>query len=142
MRAVFDTNVYVAAFLRRSLSDAIFRCGRRGNLELYSSKAIIEELGATLRRKLRVPEPAIQAYIRIVGRSATVVTPAAPGKLPVAFQGDEHVAACCLAAKAHLLVTLDRRLLRQKRLGDTAIVHPRAVLWILGRTATDERKAA
>ena len=55
MRVVFDTNVYISAFvIPGSLSDDAYRRARLGDVDLFTSVAILTELASKLRDKFRV----------------------------------------------------------------------------------------
>lgn len=76
MKAVFDTNVYVAAFLAPGgeAEQALLRAHRR-QVELYTSLPILMEVARVLREKFGVSETAVTTALRVIARAAGVVRP-------------------------------------------------------------------
>ena len=131
MRVVFDTSVYVAAFLKNGFAEDVFkRCYER-DIDLFTSPAILQELARTLSYKLEQPIAEVRKFLEVVAAATTIFDTEELSATPKAFDGDEHLLACCIAADAKLLVTLDKKLLKAKRFQDIGVVHPRALLWML-----------
>ena len=74
MRVAFDTNVYVSAFVvPASLSDEAYRRGRTGDIELFTSVAILTELASKLRSRFGWEEVPIKEALQPISRVAVVV---------------------------------------------------------------------
>jgi putative PIN family toxin of toxin-antitoxin system len=122
MKVVFDTNVYVSAFLiPGSLAEDAFLHIQRKHAILSTSIPILTETARVLRTKFHQTEQDITATLKLIGRAATVVTPSV--KIMVLEDiPDNRILECALEAGADLIVTGDRHLLRLKKFQDVAIV--------------------
>lgn len=122
MKVVFDTNVYVSAFLiPGSQGEQAFLLARRGRFTLYSSVPILTETANILRTKFHQTEEDIKAALKLIGRIASIVQPS----IKVAAlqdSADNRILECALAAEADLVVTGDRHMLKLKAFQGTAIV--------------------
>ncbi len=115
-RCVLDTNVPVSALLWQGTPGRLIELAGEQELQLCTSRTLLDELAATLTKKKLLkavagtglsPEQMVQGYRRV----ATVVA-ARPLPQPVSRDGDDDaVLACALAARADLLVSGDDDLL-------------------------------
>ena len=115
MKAVYDTNVFVSAFLvPGSKGEQAFLLARRRQVELFSSIPILRETAGILRLKFKQSEEDIRAALKMMGRAATIVRPsqkvAVLKDLP-----DNRILECALAAQAEVIVSGDRHLLGLKQ---------------------------
>jgi putative PIN family toxin of toxin-antitoxin system len=110
-RVVFDTNIYISAFITpggRGETALLQAIG--GRIELFTSVPILTELAGKLRKKFHWDDGHITAAIRHVAAVATVIRPVE--RLAVlADEPDNRILECALAAKAALIVTGDHHLL-------------------------------
>ena len=122
MRVVFDTNVYVSAFLiPGSLAEDAFLHTQHKHAALYTSIPILTETARVFRAKFHQGEEDVTAALKLIGRAATIVKPSA--RIMVLEDiPDNRILECALEADADLLVTGDRHLLRLKRFQGVAIV--------------------
>lgn len=118
-RWVLDTNIVVAGLLwngppRRLLELAFDQDTAPVRLSLFSSPALIDELGHTLAY------PKFAARIQRFGTTAndltshyaalvSIVTPANVPRVVLGDADDDHVIAAAVAARATLIVTGDRK---------------------------------
>jgi putative PIN family toxin of toxin-antitoxin system len=111
MRVVFDTNIYISAFITRGgRGEAALVRAIDGDVDLFTSIPIITETAKKLREKFRWDDAHITASVRHIAAVATVVRPA--HKLAVlADEPDNRILECAVAAEAGLIVTGDRHLL-------------------------------
>jgi putative PIN family toxin of toxin-antitoxin system len=128
VRAVFDTNVYVAAFLTpgAEAEQALLRAYRR-QVNLFTSLPILTEVARVLRGKFGVSEAGVRAALRVIARAAGVVQP----RRRVAVLEDEtdnRIRECAIEAGVDLIVTGDRDLLRLREFEGVAIVRLRDFL--------------
>lgn len=115
-RLVLDTNVVVSAFLWQGAPGRLIELAGEKEVQLFTSRALLDELAATLTKKKLAKyvaatgltaEQMLTNYRRIV----TVVT-ARPLEQQVSRDiDDDAVLACALAAKATLIVSGDDDLL-------------------------------
>lgn len=139
IRAVFDTNLLVSAFLTRhhtgGVSAELLRFVHEGAVELYLSPEIIDETAGTLARSTRAqaryrytPEQAMQ-YCADLATVATIIAnpPPLPGAVP-RDPDDDKIVACAVAANADYLATRDDDLLSLGCYGAVTILTPEALL--------------
>ena len=111
MKLVFDTNVYVSAFVvPGSKSDLAFRLALRGAFELAISEAILAELREKLASKFGLVEPELARAEQIVRGAAMIVEPETNLKV-LDDEPDNRILECAVAAQASAIVTGDKHLL-------------------------------
>ena len=122
MRVVFDTNIYISAFITPGgRGEAAYLKAVNGEVELVTSVPILTELAGKLRGKFHWEDGQIKAAIRHVAAVADVVKPVE--RLAVlADEPDNRILECAREAHAELIVTGDRHLLEQGNHEETAIV--------------------
>lgn len=111
LRAVFDTNVFVSAFLSRSPTSPtqeLIDRWRDGEFILVTSDALADELIGKLLQKGIEPYKAIE-FLALLGQLAEWIE--VPDHLirPLIKKDpdDDHVIACAVAGRADCLVTYD-----------------------------------
>ena len=117
MRIILDTNVELSALLWRGKPFQLFEAiRRRGDMRLYSSAALLEELADVLTR------PSATKRLAIIGKTGRevladyvlAVEMVEPVEVPRVVPGDEdddHVVAAAVAARSALIVSGDSDLL-------------------------------
>jgi len=115
VKAVYDTNVFVSAFVvPGSKGEQAFLLARRRQVELYSSIPVLTETAGILRRKFHQPEEDVQAALKMMGRAATIVRPLR--KVTVLKDlPDNRILECAFVAQAEMIVSGDRHLLDLKQ---------------------------
>jgi putative PIN family toxin of toxin-antitoxin system len=114
MRVVFDTNVFISAFIvPGSQGERAFLLACRKRVSLCTSVAILTETAQKLREKFAQSESDIKAALKLVSRVAEVLKPTVRVHL-LADNPDNRILECALAARADLIVSGDRHL-RQLR---------------------------
>jgi len=132
VRVVFDTNVYISAFvIPASLSDDAYRRARLGDVDLFTSVAILTELASKLRDKFDWDEDRIRAALKSISRTAHVVK-TTPHLSIVSDAPDNRILECTEKVDADLIVTGDPHLLKLARFGRARIVRVSTFLRILG----------
>lgn len=119
MRLVLDTNTVVSGLLWDGPPSLLQEAARDGKIDLYTSPALLAELGRVLvRRKFLSPLERIRAsvdeLIEGYAELAQLVRPALIAPVVFADPDDDHVVACALAAQADLMVSGDSHLLNLK----------------------------
>ncbi len=146
IRAVFDTNVLISAFLTRSrggVSTELLRFVIDGTIELHLSAEIADEVAETLagndrlRTHYRYTEQQVAQYRADLLALATVVDDPPPlhGVVP-RDPDDDKIVACAIAVSADYLVTRDRDLLSLRRYASTEIIPPETYLRIVREDLT------
>ncbi|MHC9543359.1 MAG: putative toxin-antitoxin system toxin component, PIN family [Vulcanimicrobiota bacterium] len=134
MRIVFDSNIYISAFLRPSGRAAIaFESAQKGHFLLFCSPDIVKEVAGKLRSKFLWEEMQTQnAVKRIVKASDKILQPQERVTLIEADDSDNRILECARAAKADLIVSQDHHLLDQKHFEGVPIVRLVDFLRIIG----------
>lgn len=131
LKVVFDTNIYISAFLKSGFSREIFNLALDGKIKLFCSESILLELERKLREKFQVKEPEIQLFISTVSQIAKIIQPSYKLNIVKADSKDNIILECALAAKANLIVSFDKHLLKIKKYQKIGIVHPKTLVWII-----------
>lgn len=146
LRAVFDTNVYVSAFLSRnptSPTQELIQRWKSGEFDLLVSDALIDELAEKLQHK-GISDGRIAEFLALLGKLAQWIEapPEAVDALIPGDPDDDAILACAVSGKADYLVTYDPHF---DVLGGSyqgiSIVKALPFLWRL-RAEADERDGA
>lgn len=122
MKVVFDTNVFVSAFVfSGSQGEQAFLLAQRRKVELYTSLPILTETARVLREKFDQSEQDITAALKMIGRIAAIVRPVR--KITILEDvPDNRILECAAAAQGDLIVTGDRHLLKLRQFEGISIV--------------------
>ena len=122
MRVVFDSNVFISAFVvPGSQGERAFLLAQANRFELHTSVAILTETAGVLRRKFGQDEDDIKQALRQISRAAVVSKP--HSKLSIVDDdADNRILECALDTRADLVVTGDRHLLKLRRFEAIPIV--------------------
>jgi putative PIN family toxin of toxin-antitoxin system len=122
MRVVFDSNVFISAFvIPGSQGERAFLLARRKRFVLHTSIAILTETAGRLRQKFGQDEDDIKQALRHIARAAVVSKPTS--KLSVVEdEPDNRILECALDGQADLVVTGDRHLLKLRRFRGIPII--------------------
>lgn len=122
MRAVFDTNVFVSAFIfPGSHGEEVFLLAQRRKVELYTSLPILTETARVLREKFDQSEQDITAALKMIGRVATIVRPVRKVTI-LKDVPDNRILECGVTADVDLIVTGDSHLIKLKEFDGIPIV--------------------
>ena len=122
MRVVFDTNVFVSAFvIPGSQGERAFLLARSGRFDLHTSVAILTETARVLRRKFGQEEDDVKQALRQISRAAVISKPSSRLRV-VEDQADNRILECALDAQVDLVVTGYRHLLKLRRFEGIPIV--------------------
>ena len=114
LKAVFDTNIYIAAFVfPKGRTAVLWEAAQRGQYRLVVSPAIIRETARVLRSDFGWPEARVQKAIRGVAELAGVfiITPRTALEVVTADPDDNRILECAVDGKADLIVSNDHHLL-------------------------------
>lgn len=135
LKAVVDTNVFVAAvFWRGSARECLARFARR-QFEAVVSEPILREFAETaweLKILEHLPQNP-QPWLNWMNGRATIIAPIPLNKPMCSDADDEKFIECALAARAPYIVSRDRHLLQLVKPFGISIVDDRDFLAILNR---------
>jgi len=114
MKVVFDTNIFISAFVvRGSLGERAFLLAQQKRFDLCTSVAILTETAYKLRDKFNQADQDITDALKLVSRASNVYKPSERVDV-LADAPDNRILECAIAADADLIVTGDRHLLKLK----------------------------
>lgn len=130
-KIVFDTNIYISAFLKSGLSREIFELGLNKKIKLFCSPPILQEIQEKLKNKFRINSENIEKFINLILNNAMLIRPQRKLDIIKTDQKDNIILECAEAANANLIVSIDKHLLKIKKYKKIGIVHPKSLTWIL-----------
>ena len=131
MRVVFDTNIYISAFvIPGGNAEKAYLRAINGHFKLYASVAILTELARKLVEKFDWEKQRIIELIKSISKVA-IVLKTAPGLKVLSDEPDNRILECALKAEADFLVTGDKHLLKLKHYGNFKIAKLSAFLRVL-----------
>lgn len=126
MKAVFDTNVLLAAFLTEGLCSGLLIRARKRAFSLVLCDDIIREFEGILKNKFKLAPADISEISAIVAESASVMLhKISPVPNICRDPNDDMIIACAIDAKADYIVTGDEDLLILKEYKNIVIMNPR-----------------
>lgn len=139
-RLVVDTNVLVSAFLWQGTPGRVIELAGEKEIQLFTSRALLDELVATLSKKKLakyVAATGLSAAQMLAGyhRIATTVTARQLDERVSRDADDDAVLACAWAARADFVVSGDDDLLTLHSFQGIAIVSPADAIRRLGAKA-------
>ena len=115
MRAVFDTNVLVAAFAAEGICSKILTRGRKKQFHLIACPIILQEFERVLIKKFSAKRNEAQSALEIVSEAMhSIVLPSQSEQGVCRDPDDDVILSCALEARADYLVTGDVDLLELK----------------------------
>ena len=126
MKAVFDTNVLLAAFITEGICSKILVRGRKRQFHLILCPVILREFERVLIKKFSTTRNEARSILQIVSEAMhSVVSPSQSVQGICRDPDDDAILACALEAGADYLVTGDVDLLELKIFKGIRIVTPR-----------------
>jgi len=125
MRIVLDTNVIVSALVFGGLPRRVFELVEDGFYEFCYSGTIQLETSRVLRSKFGWDRKALSAFLRPLWARGTKVFPRERIRVVLSDPADDRILECAVAARAGVIVSGDRDLIRVGAYGSIAIVTPR-----------------
>lgn len=121
-RVVFDTNIFISAFITPGgRGETAYQKAVDGNIKLYSSVPILTELARKLQDKFKWDADRVKAAVRHVAAVAAVLKPTVQISV-VADEPDNRILECAVAGDVDMIVTGDRHLLDLERYEGIEIV--------------------
>jgi putative PIN family toxin of toxin-antitoxin system len=126
VKAVFDTNVLIAAIITEGICSKLLHRARADEFSLISCPFIMKELRRILSKKFRLSqeesasamEPINEAISQVIEHNLKITDICRDAN-------DDNIIACAVAAKADYLVTGDSDLLEIKSYQGVTILTPR-----------------
>jgi putative PIN family toxin of toxin-antitoxin system len=126
VRAVFDTNVLVAAFVAEGPCSKLLMRGRKKQFDLIACPVLLQEFNRVLIKKFSATRNEARSALRIVSEAIqSVVHPSQSVQSVCRDPDDDAILACALEAREDYLVTGDVDLLELKIFEGIRIVTPR-----------------
>ncbi len=126
MKAVFDTNVLVAAFISEGICAKLLARARKKQFQLVTCPFVLREFERVLKKKFKATTDEVNEALDLIAEAVQIE--AAPVKNAPGVcrdPDDDNVLACALAADADYIVTGDDDLLVLVNHGETRILAPR-----------------
>jgi putative PIN family toxin of toxin-antitoxin system len=114
LKAVFDTNVFIAAFVASGICAKLLLRARRGQFQLIGSTYLFKEFERVLIRKFSVARNEARDASRLIAEATHVIVDPA-----------ETVTGICRDPDDDYLITGDADLLALKNFEETQILSPR-----------------
>jgi len=126
MKAVFDTNVLLAAFLTEGICAKLLTRARKQQFNLVTCPFILHEFDRILTRKFSATKQERENAMALINEAAQkIVQPSETPSSVCRDKDDDNVLACALEADADYLVTGDKDLLHLKVFEGIHIITPR-----------------
>jgi putative PIN family toxin of toxin-antitoxin system len=126
VKAVFDTNVLIAAFLTDGLCAKLLLRARRNEFSLILCPFILQEFQNFLQKKIRASKQEIAMALNLIEEAAYEInTPSILIERTCRDADDDNILQCALESKSEYLVTGDDDLLILHKYGKTKIIKPR-----------------
>jgi len=114
LRLVLDTNIVVAGLLWNGPPRRLLQAAIDGEVELFSSAVLLDELAHTLgyskfTKRIESFATSIAALVAQYTALVSLVAPASVPRVVANDADDDHVIAAAVAARAELIVTGDRK---------------------------------
>lgn len=126
MKAVFDTNVLIAAFLTEGICAKLLIRARKRDFDLILCDAILQEFERVLKKKFAASPSEISDISALLSEAACDIRRRIDTIAPVCRDPDDDpILACAQEAVADYIVTGDEDLLVLKSYEGTGIISPR-----------------
>lgn len=131
LKVVFDTNIYISAFLKSGFSRELSDWAIQEKFELFCSEEILLEFQEKLAKKFKAGQQDINLFISTITDVAKIVKTAQKFKIIKADPNDNIILECAIASDAQLIISLDKHLIKLKKFEKIGIVHPKTFRWIM-----------
>ena len=126
MKAVFDTNVLIAAFLTEGVCAKLMIRARRRDFDLILCDGILQEFERVLKKKFAATPHETSEALIILSEAALEILGRTDSITPICRDSDDDlILACARDAVADYVVTGDEDLLVLKNYEGISIVNPR-----------------
>ena len=134
MKVVFDTNIYISAFvIPGGNAEKAYLKAIDNNFDLYTSIAILTELANKLDKKFGWEKHKIEQLVKSISKLA-IVYKSKPWLHVVSDELDNRILECALQAGAEFIVTGDKHLLKLNKYENTEIIKLSSFISILNQS--------
>ena len=109
MRVVLDTNVIVSALLFGGYPERVLLAGLRGEIQLLTSQALLQELENVLSKKFKLGVRLVKDTIDLLKTLAEIVETTSQLKAIAHPDDDNRVLECAVDGHAEFIVTGDTK---------------------------------
>ena len=123
---VLDTNVFISAVFFSGIPYRILDAWRKGHVKLFISRAILaeyQETGVSLSREFKGID--IAPWIALLEKHAILIDPESLPRQVCTDPDDDMFIACVLAARAHIICSGDKALLKTSGYCGIEVIKPR-----------------
>ena len=131
LKVVADTNIYISALNFGGAPDQILTLARRGRVEIFVSRPILDEVEGVLKRKFQWPPRRVLEALAAICDFAKEVNPTEQVTAVEKDEPDNRVLECALAARATIIVSGDSHLRELDSFQRIRILSPRAFLDVI-----------
>jgi len=122
VKVVFDTNVFISAFIvPGGQAERALLLARARHFVLFTSVPILTETAQKLRSKFEQSERDIRQALKFISRAAEILKPKARLRVLKDIP-DNRILECAFEARADLIITGDGHLLRLREFEGTSII--------------------
>ena len=132
MKAVFDTNVLVAAFITEGVCAKLLGRARRKQLDLVISLFILKEFENVLSKKFSASKEDMRAAAKLISEVVQMVNPAPEVSGVCRDPDDDKYLACAVDGEADVIVSGDKDLVTLREFASIPIVSPRRFVELHG----------
>ena len=126
MKAVFDTNVLIAAFLTEGICAKLLIRARRRDFDMILCDGILQEFKRVLKKKFAASPHEMSEALLILSAAAQDILGQTDPIVPICRDSDDDlILACARDAVADYVVTGDEDLLVLKDFEGISILNPR-----------------
>jgi putative PIN family toxin of toxin-antitoxin system len=126
MKAVFDTNVLIAAFLTEGICAKLLIRARRRDFDMILCDGILQEFKRVLKKKFAASPHEMSEALTILSAAAQDILGQTDSIVPICRDPDDDlILACARDAVADYVVTGDEDLLVLKNYEGISILNPR-----------------
>jgi putative PIN family toxin of toxin-antitoxin system len=126
VKAVFDTNVLIAAFLTEGICAKLLIRARRRDFDLILCDGIVQEFKRVLKKKFAASSHEMSEALIILSEAALEILRPTESITPICRDSDDDlILACAKDAVADYVVTGDEDLLVLKNYEGISILNPR-----------------
>lgn len=111
IKIVLDTNIFVSSIFWQGNPHKIIEKAIQGEIQVYVSWEILEELKKILKRDFDEQDNSIEEQIRLIERYAFIVEPNIRLDIVKDDPDDNKILECAIASEAEFIITGDKHLL-------------------------------
>ena len=131
LRVVIDTNIYISAIFWDGNPRKVIDLGRDGEIEIYTSKEIEEEIYRVLLKKFNLNSHDVEQALLDFSTFTILVKPVQQFKVIKDDPDDDKFIDCAIACNADYIVSGDKHLINLKEYKGIKIVTSTEFLSVL-----------